>query len=1451
MNTSANNKHCLSATIGGIVCTATNERLGKSISVNAKTIARHLSSCEECKKVNTDNGKINYNDVLNNMQGRVEAIYHCIAKAPNSNKANEIINQYLPQCVKVYACNLCTYTTNIKANATIHLNSKKCKRGTITVEEGRQCKRFKVTLSQTFLSKIKEGGLILPWKATQTNPAISDNQYNYNGNTTHTTITPADTSLVHITTPATNNNIKSASKFIASEREMTQAIAVEYRPKAATLYFKAITHMKATFGDDKFEAVWPYINLFLHKIDHESNIGLKAYLNQDLTLIQPNRYDSTQDTPSLKLLLGAGKLWLISQAANLDVRQLDAGMRSKLYQIGTAIVINEEEKLKGKTFVPTAKVDRLLSEFQSLMIYLHRKKWKGMQTQLQQILTILESVGGLEKKLDDDEEENLHNRILDTNIVPGILMSVMLDTPNIPNGSVIIDDYIALSSVKLDGNKDIVMRPPNEIGKLANYLLRLGRHAAASHINRIKIEITHQRGTNNEYCTLADSIIKEVRDSDYTDVCCTTIRLGREISNKSPTDVWKAFDPVTGEIVVGQVSISKSVWSKAIPTTIGLLNKEFQAMFQCPEKLNIILDTSNQVNWAGNDTAIVVFDSDSQTSVSYPVSDIIPTLTEETSQQTVNNIWKLLRFSMAYLSSGATRGSEAERIASLIDNAQIIFNMYRFQTYSKKNEWHGQCNNTKVERHLPPSITRYALVAYISLFPVVMSNETLSLPQDSSASEAIADVFKTVMGLSQSVGCKASRDLLTQATNYSFPKHTTKTSTIDEFAHQFSHSSEVHDIFYSSEVFTRDGEGRIIHSCIMIARHYHTILGEQINAYGPQRIAPRHICLDKDMLNNAARHSYCNSQATVTPLQLDAITIIDDDEDNRNAMVLMGCGTGKSGLYILPLAARALYGMKRKRIVVISPHNPLLYQHHQQALRYFNGLNLRVSAVENVNDINSPSFEKDFDLCFISIHAFNTLVSTQRNVIDNWKINIFFIDEIHLMYSEFFRHETSWNGLHNLSVFGGKIVCMSATITEKINRHIQHYLLMGDTVFIGDPTSTQKYHIPDVAINVKKVSESIMHNEAMKLIQIRFKALNWNGNKGGIHVITQTKSQAELGAAACMSLTIPIQSFFITSECTKEERKDRMRRYSCNKDPLVIWTTYDVGFDSSLTADVIILGSPKSVIAFIQAMGRIRMQQQRAKESNGTTGQINVLLSNKLVQKDKNEERNIINIMTRRDMLIADDNKTETVDTASFTYTKLFTSFFINKVWNNKGCYRKSVLMGINVTSDTCGMCTNCFEHNNSVIMKNLANNALQLEQSDREFVVTRLKLLETHCYICKDKNCNGTNCMRAGKFCLKCHSKQCAGRNKEVTCDFAKPAITKGCVYCWLPQYLRRGTFNEFHGINKCVHKERIKRVLLFDCKNGKDAKQRLEGCWNLDKDFIQICAKQLRLIDNKRRGL
>ena len=268
-------------------------------------------------------------------------------------------------------------------------------------------------------------------------------------------------------------------------------------------------------------------------------------------------------------------------------------------------------------------------------------------------------------------------------------------------------------------------------------------------------------------------------------------------------------------------------------------------------------------------------------------------------------------------------------------------------------------------------------------------------------------------------------------------------------------------------------------------------------------------------------------------------------------------------------------------------------------------------------------------------------------------------------------------------------------------------------------------------------------------------------------------------------------------------------------------------------------------------MGRIRMQQQRAKESNGTTGQINVLLSNKLVQKDKNEERNIINIMTRRDMLIADDNKTETVDTASFTYTKLFTSFFINKVWNNKGCYRKSVLMGINVTSDTCGMCTNCFEHNNSVIMKNLANNALQLEQSDREFVVTRLKLLETHCYICKDKNCNGTNCMRAGKFCLKCHSKQCAGRNKEETCDFAKPAITKGCVYCWLPQYLRRGTFNEFHGINKCVHKERIKRVLLFDCKNGKDAKQRLEGCWNLDKDFIQICAKQLRLIDNKRRGL
>jgi len=42
------------------------------------------------------------------------------------------------------------------------------------------------------------------------------------------------------------------------------------------------------------------------------------------------------------------------------------------------------------------------------------------------------------------------------------------------------------------------------------------------------------------------------------------VRTAREIDNKSPTKVRKAFDQDTGEVFAGQTSIKKEIWSKSM-----------------------------------------------------------------------------------------------------------------------------------------------------------------------------------------------------------------------------------------------------------------------------------------------------------------------------------------------------------------------------------------------------------------------------------------------------------------------------------------------------------------------------------------------------------------------------------------------------------------------------------------------------------------------------------------------------------------------------------------------------------------------------------------------------------------------------------------------------------------------------------------------------------------------
>lgn len=1437
----------LTATMCGVICCGSDKQLGNSLDVSRRTILRHLTSCfycKSCSKETPDAAK-----VLADLRSQIESIFVKIS----SRNGEVIINQQLPKYLRRtgYTCRRCAYTCMDRERMRAHLNSKRSKcKGTTKAGSLKssqiQCNNSHgIMMNRNAISKIRNGNFDLPWKKvgkeTQmaTRPThgatmVSSPPANISAtaNNSQPSITSAltlDSSQRSVPRPDQTDNSFEDS-FFATQDEIETVTAQNYIPIASRQYNNILDALAECFGDNNIHDVLPFMNTFLHRIDHASGISLKAYMMEMMQIMESASYNNRHDDICLKILLLAGEKWLTSEAANNHVRELSAGHRAKLYNIGATEGGEEEEMLKGKSFVPTREVDNLVSVFKKLVIFLHRIGWVGIRKHMSQIREVMTRM-----QADSIDEGEFHRivteRIVDLNIIPGMLMRVMLDEPESPNGPTVIDDFIAVCSVTVDCNKEIKIRSPNRISKEVNNLLRLGRHGAASFYNIMKRRMKNSNKTDAEFRDFTDKSIMQVSASLFTDSCCKNIRQAREISYKTPSVVHKAHDPESGEIMIGQIVIPKIIWNRAIPFAIELLDEPFQELYKGNKSLRAWLNTNNSIDWAGRRSSLTIWTKDDDLMKVF-LTDLHPIL-DRGAQKHIDKIWETLRGAMSYLSSGATRGREGGRLPG-IDSWTLIFNVLRFQTFSLKNETHGQANNTMVNRYLPPSISRYAIIAFYSLYPSVESNPRFTLPGDDKAETAADKTFQIIMHLDKPQGPKFNRDAIGVLSNLNFPKFREKTTTADAFARQFSHSSTIHAKFYSSEQYHREGNGLVIGHELLVARAFHTMFGEPESSYSrtTENTIEDGSTVDADALRHAATHAYQDTNANVNQIQLQAIQTIDDVNNRKNVIVLAGCGMGKSGMYILPHIARRLRGMARRKTLVISPHNPLLCQHHAQAIKYFKGLPLTVVSIEMIDHVFQNDFPKSFDLGFISIHVFQQLVSKHPDVIKSWNLNTFFVDEIHLVYTELFRYKTSWDALRNLSKFGVKIVCLSASINDRLAHHIVHFINMGETAFIGNPNKIQ-YKIPNIAINVFRTIQSNLMTKVGAHVVSHFKRMNANfPNKKpyGIHIITRTRQQAIDGAEYCKRHGMT--SIWLTSKCTRVERIERMNEYS-NGDIDAIWTTYNVGYDSPRTHMGVEV-EPKSVVASIQGAGRMRPKQQQALETNGNLSQYNVFLTNEsLTFTTKDEITQSVSLMTRYGMM----DGAKKLESRQNLYRTLFSNCSINNVFSGNKCYRQSLYEKIGVNSVVCGLCSVCRKSDNISRMETKAKEAAQSDDVDKQYVRRALHRLEQTC-ICGKNNCMGRNCVTKGKSCHKCFGQQCIGIQDHRKCKFNNPTINNACVFCWLPASLRRGMENETHGRGKCLHGERIKRVLLHGCRNGEDAYKSLHLCWNVERDWVTIFA-------------
>lgn len=691
-----------------------------------------------------------------------------------------------------------------------------------------------------------------------------------------------------------------------------------------------------------------------------------------------------------------------------------------------------------------------------------------------------------------------------------------------------------------------------------------------------------------------------------------------------------------------------------------------------------------------------------------------------------------------------------------------------------------------------------------------------------------------LMDLRSPPGSKTTRDIVAMIANFLSPKVFAKISVSDQIARQFHHTPRVHDMSYSSSPFSVDDNGNSVNQSIQLATEWHLALGEPIHdSDDVQRAENGYREPTASDLDSVAAMAYSNPAASVTGVQNRSVRHVLSQD--RHLIVKAGCGTGKSGIYILPLLYARCFRVTPKRILVISPYNALLSQHVQQARHYFRTTNLTVEGILSADVESLDRARFDSNLTFVSIQAFKLLRDNHEDVLRNSSFDVCVIDEIHNIFCEVFRIST-WASLRLLGAFGWKLVAMSATVNSFLSEKIAEYLGVSGHV---DKVGCQEYRIPKVAIrHVPVPPDGLLERVAEFVRQTSFYDPTSN-TASKCHIVTATRDDAV--AIQLLLSRDGVQTAVLTSDTSKEDREAIMERWDEDPTMTALASTIIDGIDSRYTQTVVIMKNAGCVVKTIQAIGRIRPPRQLGKAALACYFDTNF---------DPGRQQDIDrNQMLRQSMFSTLHDSEEDKEQSRMKFASLFESSGLDHVFNDgEGCLRQGLLRMIDVESRRCGMCSKCDRHNHVAIAAAGAEDQLQKESELRESVISSLADMAAACPGCLSPDCNGFKCIDLGTgnsdVCIKCHGVHapgvsCAAKFIEVRAN--------ACPYCFLPFHKDiDGTNIEVHSPGKCVHRDRIRHILLLDLRacddNGRRAHDRLVACSANHDEWFAVMERNLR---------
>jgi superfamily II DNA helicase RecQ len=764
-----------------------------------------------------------------------------------------------------------------------------------------------------------------------------------------------------------------------------------------------------------------------------------------------------------------------------------------------------------------------------------------------------------------------------------------------------------------------------------------------------------------------------------------------------------------------------------------------------------------------------------------------------------------------------------------------------------KNQSHGKTFNEQVEHWLPPLASRRSIICHLILYPTIES-AGYKLPNDKQINTALSEMFSKTMNLPKRLSPKLNRDFISVLTDYIAPTSLAKTSTSEQMASYFHQSQSIHDVFYSADTFRRDNHGNMIPGPLTVAHQLWSALGEELynNTQDMRPIVCDRI-VTRSQYDYAARRAYQNPSATVSDLQYAAINFAASTDIHKHAIVLMGCGTGKSGIYNLLLLGAYLNRRTIPRTMVVSPHNSLLAMHVMQSKQYLRGTSLKVIPLLPI-DVQNQNFPPDFDLLFISIHALNDILVGHLDVVMQWKVQNIFIDEYHNVVGELFRFYSSWHSLRIIASLNAKIMLLSATSDKDLMTYITGFMSIGDYEVIG---SVNTYPVPNVKIVVIRNERANQRDFLLDMVVTYCRNLidKKKDNNSKIHAITMSRQDAtdlfdRLNNAG-------LTSMWLTSSLPPTKKSHHLQMWEEGEERILV-STFTDGIDNSATEDVVIVGGTYSIYSLVQALGRIRPKRQ-----SFTNSTLCIFHSSKYTEFDQNSiNDNVSRAVGANIFPIAARASAETY------YRNMFHIDGYKRWIDQSTCYRKSLYQHFSIPSTTCNHCTNCINRNTINRSAVHASTLISREDAQIRIVIDALSVMLTKCLVCSRDICNGIQCFPTKPSrCFCCHvgivkttfhkSSQCPADTSGKKID-TKGQACPSCFMSFSKSIPERGTAED-HTNNKCRHKKRIKRVLLYGVENATDpgisARALLVSALSNPTHWFSVMARNITIIKNRKQ--